>query len=215
MIIKKLLFKYKCYRFRKKWKKHFKNNKTSLGIIPNEITYDFISKSVFVGEHSYGKLNIHTSGAQNEALIIGKFCQISGHSHFLMGGEHLYDIITTYPINELIKKNSISSYSKGPIILEDEVWIGCNALIMSGVTIGKGAIIAAGAVVTKNVPAYAIVGGVPAKVIKYRFDEKIINKLLKYELDYEKIVTYNGSLDVINEENIDFYINSLCKEKSV
>ena len=65
------------------------------------------------------------------------------------------------------------------------MWIGLNATIMSGVEIGQGAIVAAGAVVTRNVPPYAIVGGVPAKVIKYRFEQEIIDKLKR--IDYSKI----------------------------
>jgi len=61
-----------------------------------------------------------------------------------------------------------------PIVISDDVWIGAGAIILSGVNIGRGAIVAAGSVVNKNVPPYAIVGGIPAKVIKYRWDEKTI-----------------------------------------
>lgn len=75
--------------------------------------------------------------------------------------------------------------SKGNIIVEDDVWIGQNAFILSGVTIHQGAVIATGAVVTKDVPAYAVAGGVPAKVIKYRFQEEVINELLK--IDYGRL----------------------------
>lgn len=69
--------------------------------------------------------------------------------------------------------------------MEDDVWIGMNAVILSGVTIHQGAVIATGAVVTKDVPAYAVAGGVPAKVIKYRFQEEVINELLK--IDYGRL----------------------------
>ena len=75
--------------------------------------------------------------------------------------------------------------TKGDIIVEDDVWIGIHAIILSGVHIGRGAIIAAGAVVTNDIPPYAIVGGVPAKLIKYRFDHDLINSLLK--IDYSKL----------------------------
>ena len=75
--------------------------------------------------------------------------------------------------------------SKGDITVDNDVWIGYGATIMSGVHIGQGAIVAAGAVVTKDVPPYAIVGGVPAKVIKYRFEPELIKELLK--IDYSKL----------------------------
>ena len=86
--------------------------------------------------------------------------------------------------------------SKGDIVLEDDVWIGCNAVILSGVHIGQGAVVAAGAVVTKDIPAYAVVAGNPAHIIKYRFDKEYIDELLK--IDFSKIdkniVKYNEKL---------------------
>lgn len=81
--------------------------------------------------------------------------------------------------------NGIDAISKGDIIVDDDVWIGYGAIILSGVHISQGAIIAAGAVVTKDVPPYAIVGGVPANILKYRFSKEIIQELLK--IDYEHL----------------------------
>lgn len=75
--------------------------------------------------------------------------------------------------------------TKGDIIVDDDVWIGERATIMSGVHIGQGAVIAAGSVVTHDIPPYAVVGGVPAKIIKYRFSKEIIDGLLK--VDYSKL----------------------------
>ena len=74
--------------------------------------------------------------------------------------------------------------TNGDIVVGDDVWVGQRAIIMSGVNIGQGAVIGAGAIVTKNVPPYAIVGGIPAKVIRYRFSEELIQELLK--IDYSK-----------------------------
>lgn len=91
-------------------------------------------------------------------------------------------------------------FSKGNIEADDDVWIGYGATIMSGVHIGQGAVVAAGAVVTKDVPPYAIVGGVPAKVIKYRFSEIMIEELLK--IDFSKLT----------EEAIKSHIDELYTE---
>lgn len=82
-------------------------------------------------------------------------------------------------------KKEGETQAKGNIIVNDDVWIGDSALILSGVEIGQGAVIAAGAVVTEDVPPYAVVGGVPAKIIKYRFRDDVIKELVK--IDYAKV----------------------------
>ena len=99
--------------------------------------------------------------------------------------------------NDLDCYNAESLGTKGSIIVKDDVWIGTNAIICSGVTIGQGAIIAAGAVVTKDVAPYAIVGGNPAKVIKYRFDEGIRNKLLEIDISRLFCEIKQSDLDMI------------------
>ena len=89
--------------------------------------------------------------------------------------------LSTYGICSAYDRNKNEAVSKGDIILDDDVWIGYRAIILSGVHIGQGAIIAAGAVVTKDVPPYAIVAGVPARIVKYRFSEDIIKDLEKID----------------------------------
>lgn len=101
------------------------------------------------------------------------------------GGEHRLDCISTYPFQAKVLKKEAETQAKGDIIVNDDVWIGDSALILSGVEIGQGAVIAAGAVVTEDVPPYAVVGGVPARVIKYRFTDDVIKELVK--IDYAKV----------------------------
>lgn len=106
--------------------------------------------------------------------------------------------------------------SKGNIIIEDDVWIGQGAIILSGVTIGRGSVIGAGAVVAKDIPPYSIVVGNPGKVIKKRFSDEIIEKLMK--VDYSKLdenkIKYNIDLlyTEINENNVDEIINMINGE---
>lgn len=99
--------------------------------------------------------------------------------------EHRVNTVSTHPYKAKCLRLGDEAFSKGDIVVDDDVWIGYGATIMSGTHIGQGAIVATGAVVTKDVPPYAIVGGVPAKVIKYRFSSDMIEELLK--IDYSKL----------------------------
>lgn len=116
---------------------------------------------------------------------IGKFCSIA--NDVLIGlGNHPLDLLSTSPLFyrvnnplfiKLIKENlGIVEYK--PIVIGNDVWIGTRSIIMDGVEIGNGAVIAANSIVTKNIPPYAIVGGVPAKIIKYRFPQEKIDELI-------------------------------------
>ena len=125
----------------------------------------------------------------NDKLIIGKFCSIACGAKFMFtSGNHSLKSLSTYtfPIffDEwgLDSKNICDAWeNKGDIVIGNDVWIGYEAVVMSGVKIGDGAIIGTRAVVTKNVPPYTVVGGVPAKQIRKRFDDKTIEKLQSLE----------------------------------
>ena len=145
-----------------------------------------------IGEWTYGTPLVK-SWDQNATLSIGKFCSIAEGVTILLGGEHRPDWVTTYPFRELVfdkPEFAEIGYSKGDVSIGNDVWLGLNSLILSGVKIGNGAIIAAGAVVTKDVPAYAIVGGNPAKLIRYRIPESLIAPM-------EQIAWWNWPLDQI------------------
>jgi len=118
-----------------------------------------------------------------DKLIIGNYCSIGSGAIFMMAGNqgHRTDWVSTFPFHfqANIFKNSKNPYKKsGNTIIGHDVWIGSEAMIMAGVTIGSGAVIASRAVVTKDVEPYAVVGGNPAEMIKYRFSDDEIEKLL-------------------------------------
>lgn len=121
------------------------------------------------------------SWGEGSVLEIGAFCSIAIGVKIFLGGEHRVDWVTTYPFSVLWESaSSIVGHpkSKGDVIIGNDVWIGTEAVIMSGVKIGDGAVIAARAVVARDVPPYAIVAGNPARVIKMRFTNDIITRLL-------------------------------------
>ena len=117
-------------------------------------------------------------------LIIGKFCALAAETRFIMTGNHKLDGISTYPF-PIFGQGWESAFNladlpvKGDIVLGNDVWTGYDSLIMGGVKIGHGAIIATRAVVVKDVPPYCIVAGNPAQVVKKRFDDATIARLLR------------------------------------
>jgi chloramphenicol O-acetyltransferase type B len=135
-----------------------------------------------------------------DKLIIGNFVCIGAETAILMGGNstHRMDWASLYPFMESIQ----ASYQhRGDTVLKDGCWIGMRAMIMPGVTIGEGAVVAAGAVVTKDVAPYAVVGGNPAAFIKYRFPQADVEHLLAldlYSLPEETIVSLQPLLSSSN-----------------
>lgn len=142
---------------------------------------------VICGRATYGTADVFYSTSEDRKLIIGNYCSIASGVKFLLGAEHGTKGLSTYPFCVLRFGEKFEGKSKGDIIIKDDVWLGFNATILSGVTIGQGAVVGAGAVVTKDVPPYAIVGGCPAKVIRYRFKENLgggglIKRLLNIDI---------------------------------
>jgi virginiamycin A acetyltransferase len=134
-----------------------------------------------IGNYTYGRPQILQWG-EGTTLTIGRFCSISTGAQILLGGNHRMDWATTYPFPAFFAQHAnIKGYapSKGNVSIGNDVWIGFDAIVLSGVSVGDGAVIAAKAVCTKDVPPYAIVAGNPARIVRYRFDEDIIAALLK------------------------------------
>lgn len=149
-------------------------------------TKDFFKETKFIiGNYTYGKPNVIFKNNETN-LHIGKFCSIANNVTIFLGGNHRTDFVTTYPFNS-IPTNDFDNFkhleghpaTKGDVKIGNDVWIGLNSVILSGVTIDDGAVIAANSVITKNVGAYEIWGGNPAKFIKKRFSDEQINQLLK------------------------------------
>lgn len=141
-------------------------------------------KDYDIGDHTYGHPKVY-DWDEGTKLTIGRYCSIADDVTILLGGNHRTDWVTTYPFSAIpevwpeAKEITGHPQSKGGVVIGNDVWIGFGSTILSGVKIGDGAVIAAKSVVTKDVPPYSIVGGLPAKVIKYRFSDEKIEKLLK------------------------------------
>ncbi|MGL5624191.1 CatB-related O-acetyltransferase, partial [Cetobacterium sp.] len=152
---------------------------------------------VDVGKYSYGSLNVSYWGIKKEKLQIGNFVSIAENVKFILGGNHEINTFTTYPLKVMLLNEDVEALTKGPIIIKDDVWIGNNVLVLSGITVGQGAIIGAGSVVTKDVPPYAVVAGNPAKVIKYRYSQEIIEEMVTFDwskIDLKKIKRLKNEL---------------------
>lgn len=152
---------------------------------PNIIVGDYTYYDDFEDVHNFEKNVKYLFDFTGDKLVIGKFCMIASGVTFIMNGaNHLTDAISTFPFaifgGDWSNAMDGKTYpNKGNTTIGNDVWIGYNATIMAGVTIGDGAIIATNSVVTKDVAPYTIVGGNPAKVIKKRFSEERIEQLLE------------------------------------
>ena len=139
-------------------------------------------------------------------IIIGSFCSIARHTAIQ---EHNHNInkITTYYIQQRVfnEKMGIDAVSKGAVVIGNDVLIGTQSVILTGINIGDGAVVAANSVVTTDIPPYSIVGGTPAKVIRKRFSEEIIKKLLE-------IKWWNWNIERI-KRNKDLFYGDLTIEK--
>ncbi len=141
----------------------------------NNPEYDGFS----IGEWTYGRPRV-PRGDDGVTLRIGRFCSFASGVTILTGCEHRADWVSTYPfqfLGEFQPPLPSASRAKGDVDIGHDVWVATDALILSGVRIGNGAVIAARSVVTKDVPPYAVAAGVPARVVKFRFDAETIAAL--------------------------------------
>lgn len=166
---------------------------------PNIIVGDYTYYDDFEDVYNFEKNVKYHFDFIGDQLIIGKFCMIASGAQFIMnGGNHLSEAISAYPFaifgHGWEGAMEGKSYPhKGNTVIGNDVWIGHNATIMPGLTIGDGAIIATHATVTRDVPPYAIVGGNPAQVLRKRFSDEQIGVLLQiqwWNWDIRKITNH-------------------------
>ena len=141
----------------------------------------FWHPQVEVGEHTYGlRRDCFFAYHPDDRVRMGKFCSIADGVRFVFGG-HRVDSVSSFPFQAVCFGGlpHADAPSNGQISIGNDVWIGTDVIILSGVEIGHGAVVGAGAIVTKSVPPYAVVGGVPARIIRYRLSEAQIAALLK------------------------------------
>jgi len=212
-MIKNIRNFFRSFRKKKKYKNYFlKDN------LKDEIKANLVE----VGKWSYGRPNIYRWDWKSK-IIIGNFCSLGPDINFYVGGDHRADWISTSQLpatqfNETFKKTkSIKNFSKskGDIVIGHDVWIGGRSTILSGVTIGTGAIIAAGSLVVNDVEPYTISGGNPNRVIKKRFEDSVIKKILDTEwwfLKDTEIDDLSKFLLSSDTENFFSYINSIKKK---
>lgn len=171
-----------------------------------------------VGRFTYGRAQFMIWD-ESERIEIGAFCSIADEVIIFGGGEHNSNWITTFPLriafNEPLANRDGHPATKGVTKIGNDVWLGFRAVVLSGVTIGDGAIIGAGSVVTKDVPPYSIAAGNPAKIIRYRFPKDQIENLLKIQWWNWEIEKIKVNVPLLCSKNIEEFTNQFLPENHV
>ena len=192
-----------------------KPNPNTIFPLPNINTLTFVkptikNPNIVVGDFTYfadtyfEKHVMHHYDFIGDKLIIGKFCQIGAGVEFVMNGaNHQMNAVSTYPFyifgswdQSAPSKEDLPF--KGDTVVGNDVWIGQNSIILPGVHIGDGAIIGLNSVVTRDVPPYTIVAGNPAKAVKKRFDDELIDLLLKLKWWDKSIEEINALIPLLS-----------------
>jgi acetyltransferase-like isoleucine patch superfamily enzyme len=166
--------------------------------------------------HGDPRVIVHRGDAPH-GVRIGSYCSIAEDVQFLVGGNHHPEWVSTFPFRATFglpgEFEDGQPASRGPVTIGNDVWIGLGALILSGVTVGDGAVIAAGAVVTKDVRPYAIAGGNPAREIRRRFSDEQVDALLEarwWEWPEEELISIVG---ILNSEDVDSLIEYAARRR--
>lgn len=165
-----------------------------------------------IGRFSWGHLTV-SSRAPDAQLRVGQFCSFAYGCHVILGGEHRADFVSTYrfpaypPFNERFSHlRAETATTKGSVVIGNDVWMGHQALILSGVELGDGVIVGAGSVVRSSAPPYAIVAGNPARVAGFRFEKDQIAALLEIRWWDWPVERITASMDLLMSDDIDAFI---------
>jgi acetyltransferase-like isoleucine patch superfamily enzyme len=169
-----------------------------------------------IGAHTYGSPEIIQYKGSERKVNIGRFCSIAPGVVIIPGGIHPSGWVSTFPFRAMFdleggNEDGIPA-AKDEIFIGSDVWIGTDAMILSGVRIGDGAIVAARSVVTRDIPPYAIAAGVPAKTVKFRFENHIIEKLEQirwWEWDEGKII---DAIPLLSSERVEEFITTYWRK---
>lgn len=166
-----------------------------------------------IGRFSWGHLVV-SSRTLGYRLRIGQFCSLAYGCHILLGGEHRTDFVSTYrfpsysPFRESMPDpEAATSTSKGDVVIGNDVWIGHQSMILSGVELGDGVVVGAGSVVRRSAPPYAILAGNPARVLGYRFPEQQIEALLRIRWWDWPVDAIVESLPLLMSDDIQTFID--------
>lgn len=176
------------------------------------LAYEVARLGFEIGDYSYGAPIIRSWG-DGSRLIVGRYCSIAPDAEFILGGNHRLDLVTTYPMDNLFSARGERPLSRGDIVIGSDVWIATGATIMSGVTIGDGAAIGAHAVVTHDVEPYAVVAGNPARLIRRRFSDDVVRRLLQlrwWELSVDQI---RPLLPLLQSQHVEEFIEHCGRQR--
>jgi acetyltransferase-like isoleucine patch superfamily enzyme len=182
--------------------------------ILKRVSWLLLKKPIQIGKFSYGSPKVEML-TDRYRLVIGRFCSIAANVRILVDSNHRPDWISTYPFGELIPglaRNPGHPAGKGDMVLGNDVWIGRDVLIVPGVQIGDGAVIAAGSVVTRNVDDYEIVGGNPARHIRYRFTDQQITELRRIKWWDWPLDKIKANHHLLQSSNVDEFIEKFRGE---
>ena len=198
-----------------------KPNPEKIFPIPNVKTVTYVkptikNKNIIVGDFTYfGDVDFeshvtHHYDFNGDKLIIGKFCQIGAGVNFVMNGaNHQMNSVSTFPFyifegweQETPKKSDMPL--KGDTVIGNDVWIGQNVTILPGVHVGDGAIIGLNSVVSKDVAPYTVVAGNPAVIIRKRFNDELINLMLRFKWWEKNIEEINNLIPILSNSNLEY-----------